>query len=866
MLNDILVLSTAISLWLGLGYPVAKSLGPCVISRPLAAPPLGLAIQAVITTILYVSGVELRTAFAVSFGLALPGFAMAIRDLFAFGLTRSTRIVSFALLFTILFVLLPQWVAPAGFSVFQGNVGDEFSYVSRAFLAQHYDFATLQQTDPTAEAFIIPVAAGWNWLTRSSIPFVFGSLSSTLQLPVLAASYAYLGTTQTVILFAAIFTLANLFKLSDFLTAWAGIGLTIGFFTQYVFDINAWSHLTSIPLLIIYVGLLIGPYSSNYSTGASSPCYSMVGFFCSMLICFAGLLYIYPEILPLLMVISTPILLWQFFYSVDRRFMYRRLMLLGLAALSGIALCTFAWQITFGHLISQVNFAVGSEYYAQEWWKFFQAYLFGYDNNPDMTFNFSALLSQSPGRALYNVLSVVMSFFLGIFGLFYLQFDSTVSLLSLIVVGLLASLTSLCAFWLGGLFWNRPDRSKVMFVTGALCGGFLSCSLAALVLFLVSDKEAIPIIPIHASVRFLWKLILCSLLGWIIAHCAGSLVSDSKSLWRVDRVLWSSVLCGLGFVASFIFLGRFWAAGKGLVMLSPLLVLSFVGCGLVAGLDRTAIKLGMLIYIGTQISFGIYRSYAATQNPFGVYYSAPYPAAAFQKLAYRWDYYALRRALTGCSHVEVDLEGFFHSMFVKMALIDAGVDWSAPRPVAQTSRQEAESPILKQIKKPDCVATTEARAIQPWHSIIWLRWDDRIMRFFNGETNRFDAVPNVPYGLETDGLAADESRIVGVAWTNGHAIVRVPNNPAKPVRRLTVTVSPERLPPEIQLRVLINGRLVLDELVSRSSDWQDWTRTVNLPDFGNETVLNIEVVSDTFVYPGDTRVLGARLRFLSLER
>jgi len=853
MLNDILVLSTAIALWLGLGYPVAKSLGPCVISAPLAAPPLGLAIQAIITNILYVSGIELGTAFAVCFGLALIGIAMAIRDLFAFGLTRSTITVSFTLLVTLLFVLLPRWVGPPSFSVFQGNVGDQFGYLSRAYLALHYDFATLQHWDWNPDAFIIPVAPVWNWLTRSSIPFAFGSLSSALQLPVLATSYSYLGATQIAILFAAIFTLVNVFKLSDLLAAWAGIGLTIGFFTQYVFDINAWSHLTSVPLLVVYVGLLIGPYSSNYA----SAFYTMIGFFCSMLICFAGFLYIYPEILPLVMVISAPILIWQFFFSVDRRVMYRRLMLLGLAALSGVALCTFAWQITFGHLISQVHFAAGSGYYAQDWWKFFQAYLFGYDNNPDTAFNFPALLSQSPGRALYNVFSVFMSFFLGIFGLYFFQFDSGVSLLSLTVIGLLASLTWLCAFWLGGLFWNRSGPSNVMFVTGVLCGGFLSCSLAALALFFASDNEAIPI---HASVRFVWKLVLCSLLGWLIAHCAGGLVRDSKSLRRVDRVLWSSVLCGLGFVALFIFLGRFWAAGKGLMMLSPLLFLSFVGSGLVAGLDRTAIKLGILIYIGTQISFGIYRSYAAMQNPFGVYYSAPYPTATFQKLTYRWDYYGLRRALKGCSHVEVDLDGFYHSMFVKMALIDAGVQWSAPRPVAQTSQEEAEG------NKPDCVATTEVRAIQPGHKIIWLRWDDRILRFFNGETNRVDVIPNVPLGLETEGLAADESRMVGVAWTNGHAIVRVPNNPAKPVRRLTVTVSPERLPPEIQLRVLINGRLVLDELVSRSSDWQDWTRTVNLPDFDNETVLNIEVVSDTFVYPGDTRVLGARLRLLSLER
>src|SRR5262245_23171450 len=161
MLNDILVLSTAIVLWLGLGYPVAKSLGPSVISPPLAAPPLGLAIQAIITNILYVSGVELGTAFAVCFGLALLGIAMAIRDLFAFGLTRSTITVSFTLLVTILFVLLPRWVAPPSFSVFQGNVGDQFWYLSRAYLALHYDFATLQQTNPDALYLCGPFGIGW---------------------------------------------------------------------------------------------------------------------------------------------------------------------------------------------------------------------------------------------------------------------------------------------------------------------------------------------------------------------------------------------------------------------------------------------------------------------------------------------------------------------------------------------------------------------------------------------------------------------------------------------------------------------------------------------------------------------------------
>ena len=140
------------------------------------------------------------------------------------------------------------------------------------------------------------------------------------------------------------------------------------------------------------------------------------------------------------------------------------------------------------------------------------------------------------------------------------------------------------------------------------------------------------------------------------------------------------------------------------------------------------------------------------------------------------------------------------------------------------------------------------------------------MKFYQGESNRLDLVPNVPLELETEGLAAEESRIVGRAWTNGHAVIGIPNNPKAPIKRLTLTVGPERLPPDIHVAVLINGRRVLDEVVPRSPDGTDWTRTVELPDFGEEAWLSIEVDSDTYAYPNDPRTLGARLHLLSLER
>ena len=73
MLNDLLIVCVAIGLWLALGYPVARKLGPSVIWPALAAPPLGIAILSALTFILYAWGIRLDTAFKICMGLAIPG-------------------------------------------------------------------------------------------------------------------------------------------------------------------------------------------------------------------------------------------------------------------------------------------------------------------------------------------------------------------------------------------------------------------------------------------------------------------------------------------------------------------------------------------------------------------------------------------------------------------------------------------------------------------------------------------------------------------------------------------------------------------------------------------------------------------------
>jgi len=52
MLNDALVVCLALGLWMALGYPVARKLGPPVVWPALAAAPLGLATFGAVTPLI----------------------------------------------------------------------------------------------------------------------------------------------------------------------------------------------------------------------------------------------------------------------------------------------------------------------------------------------------------------------------------------------------------------------------------------------------------------------------------------------------------------------------------------------------------------------------------------------------------------------------------------------------------------------------------------------------------------------------------------------------------------------------------------------------------------------------------------------
>jgi hypothetical protein len=178
------ILCLALATWFGLGYPIARHLGS--ISWPaLAAPPIGLAIQGFLTPLLYVNDIGARAICQVCLGLAAPGVLLSVWDAFNCRWNRSYGSILIALLIAFLFVIVPKWLGSPDFSVFQGNIGDQFWYLTTAFTTSRFDASAIQhmESDSVLEHGFAGVQLALNM--RPSAPLMLAGFASLLHRPLL---------------------------------------------------------------------------------------------------------------------------------------------------------------------------------------------------------------------------------------------------------------------------------------------------------------------------------------------------------------------------------------------------------------------------------------------------------------------------------------------------------------------------------------------------------------------------------------------------------------------------------------------------------------------------------------------------------
>jgi hypothetical protein len=327
-----------------------------------------------------------------------------------------------------------------------------------------------------------------------------------------------------------------------------------------------------------------------------------------------------------------------------------------------------------------------------------------------------------------------------------------------------------------------------------------------------------------------------------------------------ERIFCAGLAGAFVFISALVAAQRYWPAGEGLIMLSPVLFIALVGAIWSDPAAKRYAKLAVGMYLATQLGFGAYRTYAAAAGAHGIYYAAPFPIDSFHKALYFWDYNGLRTALGNCTRASIDIDDLYLESFVKMVATDTGTRWSSVRPIWSIwGDRDGNSGIRRQVENPDCLVSTETSgivAVGP--NLIWLRRDRRMLDFYRGLSDRLDAVPVLPWELQTRGIGIEE------AWprTDGHAQLHFPNNPRIPVKELEIVIDPEH-PPNARITISVNDRVLVNDALGNE---QRWRRTIDLREFADAAWLDIGIDSDTFVPKGDTRTRGVRINRLSLTR
>ena len=361
---------------------------------------LGYALLAILVTLTYAWGINISS---ITYGIILGSLLFGVWGIpyFKFIPVKDGSVFLGYVLIAILF-LLPKFTGGDQFSLFQGNIYDQFNYLTSALVYSLYDHSTIQSAS-IAEFLVDPlmIVPQSNLESRPAVMLLFSALGSLFGGKYLELAYVYnlFFLLQVVLLITWSSRLLGL----DFKTGLL-IGLIFcgGFWGQMIFDMNAWSHLAALPLLVLFVSLSLKQLS-NPEENTLTP-------FALISISVAGGLYLYPEatiflgfgigILTLIQIRSR--------YSVFQK--------LALAGLIAVGVAILDYQSTLLFLMNQIRFSLGE---TPDWYQYYFSFLFGNDGIQE------ALKTSIQNRVfdlgfLIGLLRELLDAIPGIMGLFFL--------------------------------------------------------------------------------------------------------------------------------------------------------------------------------------------------------------------------------------------------------------------------------------------------------------------------------------------------------------------------------------------------------------------------------------------------------------
>jgi hypothetical protein len=384
----VIFLTFSLLLFCGLGIPVSLLLPKTIPDRLAAAPIFGLAIFAIVVTVAYMHG----ALTAATITLSVLAAAGLIGGCFA-----SERGWLAALLVAGLTVgaicLAPLWIGGWQFAIYQGNPTDQFNYFSMASAYSSRSYADLVAAGQSSDLTYLRLAAS-ELYARPAVTIVLAALRPWFYATTAEASYPYLALLQTISLFGVLFAVRNIFGASRVAGLVIATAFAVGFFPQYVSDINAWSSLSALGFAPACLALVFLVATGAGGAAAILP----------LALTAAGVLYLYPESAPVCAISCLIVFVGCLISTSNGRWL--RTLYVGLSVAVALLACAPAWQSTAAFLILQIGPAKSAP------WSWFVAYDSFYFSGID-----HAVLIKP---TMTGVISILVNAVSGLFGVYFI--------------------------------------------------------------------------------------------------------------------------------------------------------------------------------------------------------------------------------------------------------------------------------------------------------------------------------------------------------------------------------------------------------------------------------------------------------------
>jgi hypothetical protein len=649
-------------IFFGLGIPFSRGLPRN--SSVMIAPALGFSVYGIIAVLFYYWGASLNLVFWVCVSLAMTSLCWnAIRNGWCqesvrYWLSEAISPAIFGSL-TLLLLLLPLWLAGPQFSAFQGNFWDHFNYLAGASAFAKFSHAEIMNANSPvnfASNFIPGVRAFLE--ARPTVSLVFGSSFRPFFESTIEGSYSFNVLLQFLSFFSMFALIKLLFPTWRLRAGFAAMAFTSGFLLQYIFDINAWSQLASIPIAIAALSLTL--YAFLQATAVEKAAESIVTnnlslaaiVFASLplAVTWAGLLFFYPESLPIYGAAVLGALIVALCSLNSLRQIFRRSNVsIALGFLLAIAVSLLYWRGIWGTFLFQFrNVSSGdADYYT-----YFQRHLFGYDLAyfPWLT---GRKIQELPS-AVYAAISLPVDVIFGMTGLYPMLPAEDVPLQDI-------------AIW------------KLIFLTGIAI--FFACSTGA-IFQLLRSKQSFWKLFVGASIAsFSFVVLLVFVPRYWAAGKALSMAAPMLFVFFLLPLTTARTVIGI--------------AGR---IATGVLLLTQIGWAIARPISAVQAIDG-LHYLGKP---ALYPSYLS----------------GFLKQDYDWNFARWNDVVKNCSAIDVNIKSQFVDWYVQIWLSDLNVKWASSQPLRALQTVEQPFGRQDQLLHADCLVTDSPQLLQPGQRLL----------------------------------------------------------------------------------------------------------------------------------------------------